>query len=118
MNNLLIRYCTHFRVNILDFKGESRDNNLPTYRHIFYYCVKNKFSNVKLKHIADVADKQISGVGYGVKKIANLITPIIKTGSSQNLITPEMQIIKNHVASFLNICEEYKETDLKLPERE
>lgn len=117
MDKLLIRYCNLLKISISDFKGDSHANELPTYRHIFYYCVKTHFSNVKLRHIAETVGKKPSGVGYGVKKIGSKITPITKTGGTKNLVTPEMQIIKNYVVSFLSICGEYKEKDIKLPEK-
>lgn len=112
-----MRYCNLLKIQLEDIKGESHANGLPTYRHIFYYCVKTKFSNVRLRHIATITRKKPSGVGYGIKIIANRITPITTAGSSKNIVTSEMQIIKNYVAAFLNICQEYKESELELPNK-
>ena len=117
MDKLLIRYCSCLNISIEDFKSDSHANGLPTYRHIFYYRVKNSFPNVKLWQIAAITNKKNSGISYGIKKIENLITPIMRTGSHKAVITPEMQLIKNHVISFLNICREYKESDLRLPKK-
>ena len=115
MDRLLKSYCNLLKISTFDFTGDSHANDLPRYRHIFYYCVKTKYSNVRLRHIAKISGKKTSGVGYGIKKIASLVTPITKAGSSKNLITPEMRMVKDCVDSFLSICEEYKEKDLKLP---
>lgn len=117
MDKLLIRYCNLLEINILDFKGDSRADGLPIYRHIFYYCLKIRFSNIRLWHIAVVMKKKPSGVSYGIGTIANLMTPITKAGCYQNILTSDMQLIKGYVASFLKICEEYKETDIELPQK-
>ncbi|PXV66896.1 DnaA-like protein [Dysgonomonas alginatilytica] len=117
MDRLLTRYCNLVNIKIDDMKGKSHANGLPTYRHIFYYCVKTRFSNVKLRHIAATTEKKTSGVGYGIKIIANQITPITKAGTSKNVLTSEMQIIKSFVVAFLKICQEYKESELELPKK-
>lgn len=108
MDTLLIQYCNLFKIRIEDFKGKSHADGLPIHRHIFYYCVKTQFPSVRLKHIAKVANKKFSGVGYGIRTIEYLVTPINKNDSPKNLITTEMQTIKNRIDAFLKICDDYE----------
>lgn len=117
MDRLLIRYCNLIQVKPEDIKGKSHANGLPAYRHIFYYCIKTRFSNVKLRHIAAIVEKKPSGVGYGIKVIADLIKPIVKAGGNDNFITPQIQAVKDLTVDFLNICKEYKESEIKLTEK-
>lgn len=117
MDELLDHFCNLLKIDVVDFKGDSRANKLPACRHIFYYCVKTSFANVRLRHIAAIANKKPSGVSYGVKTIAYLMTPINKTGCTQNIFTPQMQTIKDYVANFLAVCEKYRETGIKLPQK-
>lgn len=112
MEKLLQKYCKLNSIKVEDIKGNSHAKGLPTHRHIYAYCIRKQYPSVRLWQIGKVINK--SQILYGIRLINNLLKPFKK----KSKIPPEIKIIKERIEMFLELCSEYKRSDLKLPEKD
>lgn len=73
VNQLIETFCLINKISVEEIKGRSRKGDIPIYRHILFYLIREKYPELRLTALEPLLKRDHSSISYGTKRIKELL---------------------------------------------